>query len=268
MDIFTTIILGIVQGLTEFIPVSSSGHLVLVQTILSGASDHYFIEFIDIGTTLALIIYFRKKIYQILRNIFLDRNIRLARNLVITAVPAGIVGYLLSNFINSSWFFGSVIVVAIGLVLIGIVMIILEKLPKASEVKNGEALPAKRAFVIGIVQVFALIPGVSRSGSTIIAGRLSGLSAKEAAEYSFLASLPIMLGVMLKLFAGHTERAYLMSHLSTVVISNIFAFIAGMIAVTFMLSYLKRHTLAIFGWYRVILGVVVLAIVLIQSMLA
>jgi undecaprenyl-diphosphatase len=257
-----TIILGLVQGLTEFIPVSSSGHLVLTQVLMAGASDHYLIEFLDLGTTLALIIYFRKKIYEILRNIFIDRNVRLARNLLLTAIPAGIVGYLLSDFINSSWIFGSVVVVAIGLIVIGIVMIILEKLPKASHVKDGEELSARRALVVGIVQVFALIPGVSRSGSTIIAGRLAGLSPKDAAEYSFLASLPIMLGVTLKLFAGHTERAYLMSHVSTVLISNIFAFIAGMIAVTFMLSYLKRHSLAVFGWYRVALGVFVLTTVI------
>jgi len=268
MTIIDSIFLGIVQGLTEFIPVSSSGHLVIAQTFLSGASDHYFLEFIDIGTTLALLIYFRKKIYEIIHNIFIDRNVRLARNLILTAVPAGIVGYLLSDFINSSWFFGSIVVVAIGLIVVGIVMIILEKLPKAKHVVNGEALPAKRAFIVGIVQVFALIPGVSRSGSTIIAGRLSGLSAESAAEYSFLASLPIMLGVMLKLFAGHTERTYLFAHLSTLIISNLFAFIAGMIAVTFMLSYLKRHTLAVFGWYRVALGAIVLVSVLVQSVLA
>jgi undecaprenyl-diphosphatase len=265
MTIIDSIILGTIQGLTEFIPVSSSGHLVIAQVFLSGASDHYFLEFIDIGTTIALIIYFRKKLLTIIRNIFVDRNVRLTRNIILTAVPAGIVGYLLSDFINSSWFFGSIIVVAVGLIIVGIVMIILEKLPKAAPVKNGEALSAKRAFGVGIVQVLALIPGVSRSGSTIIAGRLSGLSAEEAAEYSFLASLPIMLGVMLKLFAGHTERAYLMTHLSTLIISNLFAFIFGLIAVTFMLNYLKRHTLAIFGWYRVVLGSVVLVGVLIQS---
>ena len=262
LTLLQTIILGLIQGFTEFIPVSSSGHLVLAQVLMSGASDHLLIEFLDLGTTLALIIYFRKKIYEILHNIFVGRNFRLARNLLLTAIPAGIIGYLLSDLLNSSWFFGSVVVVAIGLILIGIVMIVLEMLPKASHVKNGEELSSKRALIVGIVQVFALIPGVSRSGSTIIAGRLAGLSAKEAAEYSFLASLPIMLGVSLKLFAGHTERAYLIEHFSTVLVSNIFAFIAGMIAVTFMLSYLKRHSLAIFGWYRVALGVVVLATVL------
>lgn len=264
MHIFETIILGIIQGLTEFIPVSSSGHLVIAQHLFSGASDHLFIEFIDIGTTLALVIFFRKKILSILHNVFVKKNYTLARNILITAIPAGVVGYLLSDFINNSWFFGSLIVVIVGLVVVGALMVILEKLPKAKPIKDGEALSPGRAFIIGIVQVFALIPGVSRSGSTIIAGRLSGLSARSAAEYSFLASLPIMLGVMLKLFAGHTERAYMMSHISILVISNLFAFIAGIIAVKFMLGYLSRHSLALFGWYRIGLGAVLLVIILTQ----
>lgn len=263
-NLFETIILGIIQGLTEFIPVSSSGHLVIFQHFFTGASDHLFIEFIDIGTTMALLVYFRKKIVSIFRSIIIDKNYKLARNILITAIPAGIVGYFLSDFINSSWFFGSLIVVAIGLLLVGVIMIVLERLPKASEVENGEALSPWRALFIGAVQVFALIPGVSRSGSTIIAGRLAGLSAKEAAEYSFLASLPIMLGVMAKLLIGGTERAYMLSHVGMLFLSNLFAFIAGMIAVGFMIRYLSRHSLALFGWYRIGLATVVLLVVLLQ----
>ncbi len=263
-NILETIILGIIQGLTEFIPVSSSGHLVIAQYFFSGASDHLFLEFIDIGTTLALLVYFRKRIWKILIDVFANKNVRLARNIIITAIPAGIVGYLLSDFINSSWFFGSIIVVLVGLVVVGTLMIIVDKLPRASQVENGEKLSAWRAFMIGIVQIFALIPGVSRSGSTMIAGKLAGLDSASAAEYSFLASLPIMLGVMLKLFAGSTERAYLASHLELLIVSNIAAFIAGMIAVRFMLRYLSRHGLGLFGWYRIGLAAAVTIVLLIQ----
>lgn len=264
MHTIEIIILGIIQGLTEFIPVSSSGHLVIAQTVFSGASDHLFLEFIDIGTTVALIIYFRKKIMSILHDIFIKKRVTLARNILITAVPAGIVGYLLSDFINSSWFFGSIVVVTVALALVGIVMVLVEKLPKATAVESGEKLSPIRALVIGIVQVFALIPGVSRSGTTIISGRLAGMSPASAAEYSFLASLPIMLGVMLKLFAGSTERAYMMSHLSTLVISNLAAFIAGLFAVGFMMRYLSRHSLALFGWYRIGLAAIITVVLLVQ----
>ncbi|TAL14006.1 undecaprenyl-diphosphate phosphatase [Patescibacteria group bacterium] len=258
------VILGLIQGLTEFIPVSSSGHLVIAQTLFSGASDHLFLEFIDVGTTFALLIYFRKKIVSIIHDIFVKKNITLARNIIITAVPAGIVGYSLSDFINSSWFFGSIVVVTVGLALVGIVMVILEKLPMAKPVESGEKLSPMKALIIGIVQVLALIPGVSRSGTTIVTGRLAGLSPASAAEYSFLASLPIMLGVMLKLFAGSTERAYMMTHLSTLLISNLAAFIAGLFAVGFMLRYLSRHSLALFGWYRIGLAAIITVVLLVQ----
>lgn len=263
-NLFETVILGLVQGLTEFIPVSSSGHLVITQLFFSQASDHMFVEFLDIGTTIALFVYFRKRIWDVLTNIVVQKNLNLLRNVIITAVPAGAIGYLLSDFLNTSWFFGSLIVVATALGLIGVVMVIVERLPKASPVESGEQLSWKRALVIGLFQIMALIPGVSRSGSTIIAGRLSGLSSGAAAEYSFLAALPIMTGVMLKLILGRTERAYLMAHLPAIAISNAVAFIAGMFAVGFMLRYLSKHGLALFGWYRIGLAAILLVIALLQ----
>ena len=236
----------------------------MTQFFFVGASNHLLLEFLDIGTTIALFVYFRKRIWSICQDIFIRKNVTLFRNIIITALPAGIVGYFLSDFLNSSWFFSSLVVVAITLGLVGVVMVVLEKLPKASQVIAGEKLSPMRAFVIGIVQIFALIPGVSRSGSTIIAGRLSGLSPSSAAEYSFLAALPIMFGVMLKLFFGHSERVYLAEHLNIILIGNVFAFIAGMIAVGFMMRYLARHNLAIFGWYRIVLSAVLAVVILIQ----
>jgi len=262
-NMFETIILGIVQGVTEFIPVSSSGHLVITQFFFAGASDHLFIEFLDIGTTIALFVYFRKRIWGICNDVFVKKNFTLLRNIIITALPAGIIGYLMSDILNTSWFFSSLIVVAVAIGVVGILMVVLEKLPKASS-STSEKLSPQRALAIGIAQIFALIPGVSRSGSTIIAGRLAGMSASGAAEYSFLAALPIMSGVMLKLFIGSSERAYLMSHLSIIVLSNIFAFIAGMIAVGFMIRYLSRHSLALFGWYRIGLASVLAVVILLQ----
>jgi undecaprenyl-diphosphatase len=260
MSWLESIILGLIQGLTEFIPVSSSGHLVIAQIFLSGASDHLFLQFIDIGTTIALIVFFRKKLWHIIKDVFVNRNYRLALNIIITAIPAGVVGLALSSLIEKSSFFGSIVVVATALTLVGIVMIIVDKLPHAKPVNKLENLPRRRALAIGIAQVFALIPGVSRSGSTIIAGRLAGFDAAQAAEYSFLVSIPIMFGVCLKTMVS--DHAYLSAHLGTLFVSNLFAFIAGMFAVGFLMRYLARHSLAVFGWYRVILGVLILAVVL------
>lgn len=264
MNILEIVVLGLTQGLTEFIPVSSSGHLVLVQEVFSGASDHLFLEFVNIGTLLALLVYFRKRIVAILSDVFVKKNYKLARNIIITSVPAGIVGFVLADFIAHSSFFGSVLTVTITLAVVGVLMIILEKLPKASGVMSGEGLTPLRALAVGIAQMFALIPGVSRSGSTIIAGRLMGLSSAQAAEYSFLASLPIMLGVTLKVFIKESDRTYFVEHLPMLLLSNAVAFISGLLAVGFLMQYLAKHNLAVFGWYRVGLAAVLAVVLLVQ----
>lgn len=256
------VILGLIQGLTEFIPISSSGHLVIAQTFLSGASDHLFLEFINIGTMLALFVFFRKRIWEIIQDVFVRRNYRLARNIIITAVPAGLVGFMLSDFISSNIFFASAVVVVFTLAIVGVVMILVEKLPKLSPVKDGERLGWGRALVIGVAQTIALIPGVSRSGSTILAGRFMGLSPAAAAEYSFLASLPIMMGVTAKVLFGDFD--YLAAHAGTLFVSNLAAFISGLFAVGFLMRYLSKHSLAIFGWYRIGLALVVAVILLVQ----
>ena len=257
-----TIVLGVIQGLTEFIPISSSGHLVIAQNFFSGASDHLFLEFINIGTLLALLVYFRRKIIDIIRDIFINKKYKLALNILITAIPAGVVGFILADFINATSFFGSLLVVAVTLGTVGIVMVVLERLPKASAVAGGESLSPVRALLIGLAQILALIPGVSRSGSTIIAGRLAGLSSASAAEYSFLASLPIMFGVTLKIFV--TDQVYLSENLVPLIIGNTAAFIAGILAVGFLMKYLSRHSLAVFGWYRIGLSAIIVIVLLVQ----
>lgn len=264
MTIVDSIILGLIQGLTEFIPISSSGHLVIAQHFLSGASDHMFLEWIDLGTFLALVVYFRHKIVTITMDVLVRKNYRLGRNILLTALPAGVAGLVLSKFIESSPFFGSLVTVTVTLGLVGLLMIIVEKLPHKSRVKDGDHLSWKRALTIGVVQMFALIPGVSRSGSTIVAGRFMGLDAAAAAEYSFLASLPIMFGLMVKLVASSSGRDYFVANASTLIISNAVAFVSGLLAVSFLISYLSKHGLALFGWYRVILAVVLGLLLLLQ----
>jgi undecaprenyl-diphosphatase len=262
MQWFDTIILGLVQGLTEFIPVSSSGHLIIAQTFLTGAADHLFLEFIDVGTTLALIVFFRRRIWGILVDIFQKKKYKLARNIIITIIPAGAIGFFMSKLIEQAPFFNSLLVVTVALAVVGFFMVIADKLPHASEVVDGEKLTVKRALFIGVLQVFSLIPGVSRSGSTILAGRFMGLKPAEAAEYSFLVSIPIMLGVMLKVFL--TDHAYLTANLGTLFVSNLVAFISGLIAVGFLIRYLSHHSLAIFGWYRLGLALVLTIVLIVR----
>ncbi len=256
------VVLGLIQGLTEFIPISSSGHLVIAQTFMSGAGDHLFLEFINIGTMLALLIFFRKKILAIITDVFKHKNYRLARNILITAIPAGVVGFLLAGFIEKTPFFTSAVVVVFTLAIVGFVLVVLEKLPKLSPVQSGEKLSWQRALLVGLAQVVALIPGTSRSGATIIAGRFMGLSAAEAAEYSFLASLPIMVGVTLKVFLTDTD--YLVANAGVLFVSNLAALVSGLLAVGFLMRYLSKHSLAVFGWYRIGLALVLAVILLVQ----
>ncbi len=236
--------------------------MVIAQTFLSGVSDHLLLEFLNIGTMLALFVFFRKRIAQILKDIFVDRNYKLARNIILTSVPAGIVGFLFADYIAVTPFFGSAVVVVFTLAIVGIIMVIAEKLPHASPVKDGEALTPLRALGVGFAQMLALIPGVSRSGSTILAGRFLGLTAKDAAEYSFLASLPIMMGVTLKVLVSDSD--YLFAHLGVLLVSNLVAFLSGLFAVGFLMRYLSKHSLAVFGWYRIGLALVLAVILLVQ----
>ena len=264
MSIFEAIILGVIQGLTEFIPVSSSGHLAITQSFFGNGVDHLLIQALDFGTILALLIYFRHKLAQIFTDVFFKKNYRLLRNVILTTIPAGGLGFALATAIENNTFITKPAVVATFIVLVGIIMIILEKLPKLSPIADGEKLSSKRALTIGIAQTAALMPGVSRSGATIITSRLMGLKPAQAAEYSFLVSIPIMLGLIAKLCLSSDDRAYMADNWQVLVAGNIAAFIAGMLAVTFLLNYLKKHPLTIFGWYRVIAGSIVLFLVAIN----
>ncbi len=264
MNVFEAILLGLIQGLTEFIPISSSGHLVIAQTFLSGASEHLFLEWINVGTVLALIVFFRRRIANIVRQIIQERDYRLLGRIMLAVVPAALVGFFLADFIETTPFFGSVWTVVVTLVLVGILLIILEKLPKSSTVKTLDELPWRRALNIGLAQVMALVPGTSRSGITIIAGRLSGLGRAEAAEFSFLVSIPIMLGVTAKLLIKDADRSYLLDNLLSLSIGNMAAFVAGLLAVGFLMRFLKNNSLAVFGWYRIGLALVIATILLVQ----
>lgn len=264
MSIAEAIILGLIQGLTEFIPISSSGHLVAAQYFMTGASEHLFLEWINIGTVLALIIFFRIRIWRILTGIVRERDYRLARNIVIAMVPAGLVGFLAADYIEGAAFFASVWTVVATLAIVGVVMVVLERLPKRSALQDEAELSPGRALTIGLAQVLALIPGTSRSGSTIIAGRLMGLNAARAAEFSFLVSIPIMLGVLLKVTIKEADRTYFMANMDAVIWGNVAALISGLLAVGFLMRYLERHGLALFGWYRIALAAVLSVILLLQ----
>lgn len=268
MDIFQSILLGFVQGLTEFIPVSSSGHLELIQQLFGFVSEnfHLFLEFINLGTLLALLIYFRKRIWRIIKDIFIEKNYKLALNLLITSIPAGIIGLILSGFIEEQSFFSSLYTVCGAMGIVGLIMVAIDQLPHMSKLKDENELTPARALIIGLLQTFALIPGVSRSGSTIIAGRLVGMDSESSAEYSFLASIPIMAAVCLRMFLSSTGRAYFTANLGPLLLGNLVAFVVGLIALRFLLTYLKKpKSLQSFGKYRIVVACLVIGTMLILA---
>lgn len=259
MTLFEAFLLGTLQGLTEFIPVSSSGHLVVAQHWLGLQSSPTFDMLVNLGTFLALLVFFRNRILEIADRVIRKKDFRLARNVTLTAIPVGLAGLFFSEFFEQPAI-QQPLVVAVMLASVGLVMIFIDKLPRLSPIVQEDDLSAKRSFGIGVAQMFALIPGVSRSGSSIIAGRLAGLTYQKAAEYSFLVSIPVMAAVVLKGFVGSEGRQFISEHFWVWVISNLAAFGFGLLAVGFMINYLKKGNFKIFGYYRVGLAAVVLLV--------
>ncbi len=264
MNILESTVLGLVQGITEFIPVSSSGHLEITQRILGAggrAEDfHFFLELINFGTLFALLFYYRQTIWEILQRVFVKKDYKLALNILITSIPAGIIGLILSKVIEKLPFFSSLTTIGFAMGFVGLIMIFVNKLPHLSKLKDENELTPGRALAIGLAQTFALIPGVSRSGSTIITGRVMGLDSKSAAKYSFLASLPIMIAVCGKSLLSSSSRAYITSNLGMLLLSNLVAFISGLIALQIVMKYFKKEkSIPSFGIYRVILSLGIFA---------
>ena len=234
-------------------------------SIASWETFHLFLEFINLGTLLALIIYYRKRIVDILKEVFVKHDYKLAINIIITCIPVVIVGLFLSDFVEKNSFFSNMAVIAFAMAFIGVLMIFIEKLPKMKKIKNEKSLSWKQALGIGVAQCLALIPGTSRSGSTIVAGRIAGLDNKSSADYSFLVSIVVMSGVMLKSILSSSSRAYIAGNWQMLLLANIVAFISGMIAIRFVMKYLKKKgSLESFGWYRVVVASIVLVFVLLK----
>lgn len=267
MNILESTVLGLVQGITEFIPVSSSGHLEITQRILGAggrAEDfHFFLELINFGTLFALLFYYRQTIWEIMQRVFVKKDYKLALNILITSIPAGIIGLVLSKVIEKMPFFSSLTTIGFAMGFVGLIMIFVNKLPHLSKLKDENELTPGRALAIGLAQTFALVPGVSRSGSTIITGRVMGLDSKSAAKYSFLASLPIMIAVCGKSLLSSSSRAYIASNLGMLLLSNLVAFVSGLIALQIVMKYFKKeNSIPSFGVYRVILSLGIFAALL------
>lgn len=261
MNIIEAFILGIVQGLTEFIPVSSSGHLVLLHDWLgvqqSGLAFDVALHF---GTLLALLLFFRKDIIKLTIGIFKGGNDRkLAIILAVATIPAIIAGFLLNDLAEST--FRSSRLVAMNLILIAILMLAAERYYKRHTKKTAlEHVSPKQGMAIGVAQALALVPGTSRSGITITTGLFAGLDRVAATRFSFLLGIPAMIGAILKIFVLDGGASKVADQPALFAVGIIAAFASGLFAIAFMLKFLAKHTLDVFAYYRIGMGLLVLII--------
>jgi undecaprenyl-diphosphatase len=252
VGIVEAIALGIVQGLTEFIPVSSSGHLVLGQELfgVDGGGLRFDVA-LHIGTLAALIVYFGRDLVRLVRGFPHGGNdARIAKLLMYATVPAAVAGYFLQDIAETS--FRNPLLVAGTLAAVGCVMLFAEwraeRHPPATKL---ESVTLRQALSIGGAQAVALIPGVSRSGATITAGLLLGLDRVSATRFSFLLAIPITIGAVLKVVVFDGESIVSGGDASVLVAGIMAAFASGLLAIRFLLRYLSQHSLRVFAWYRI-----------------
>jgi undecaprenyl-diphosphatase len=265
MSVFNSIILGIIQGLTEFLPVSSSGHLIIARDIFGWHNniDLSFDAVLQLATVLAIIVFFWKDIWILIREFINliqrkpveEKNKTLIYAIILGTIPAIITGVLLERYMETT--FRSVILVSVILLLGSAVMFFAEKLSK-----KDKKLTIKRGFYIGLFQCLALIPGFSRSGATISGGLFNGLNREEAARFSFLLSIPIILGSGLKKLLDIWKGGSIESDYLNLLFGSISAFIVGLIVIKFLMDFLKKHSLNFFIIYRIVLAILVLFIML------
>lgn len=250
-------ILGVVEGLTEFLPVSSTGHLIVVSDAIgfTGERAKTFGIFIQLGAIFGVVWHYRIKVWQLAAHLNRPAERRFALNLLIAFVPAAIAGLLLHSFIKAYLF--TPVTVAAALIAGGIVILLIERSAPAVRVQSVDDVRPHQALWIGIAQMCALFPGVSRAGATIMGGLLTGLSRTAAAEFSFFLAIPTM--VVATLF----DLAKSMDHLQPqdvwlFAVGFITAFITALVVVRVFLAFIARHTFAPFAWYRIGFGALVL----------
>ncbi|WP_458127832.1 undecaprenyl-diphosphate phosphatase [Pseudomonas sp. Z2-11] len=256
---FSALILGVVEGLTEFLPISSTGHQIVVADLLEfgGERSMAFNIIIQLGAILAVVWEFRRKIFDVVLGLPTQPGARhFTANLLIAFFPAVILGVLLADWIHHYLF--NPITVATALVLGGLVMLWAERRQHTVHAETVDDMTWKDALKVGLAQCIAMIPGTSRSGATIIGGLLFGLSRKTATEFSFFLAMPTMVGAAV--YSGYKYRElFVPADFPVFAIGFITAFIFAMIAVKGLLRFIASHSYAVFAWYRIAFGLLILA---------
>ena len=263
------LILGIVEGVTEFLPVSSTGHLILATELLGFDADKWaaFNVIIQLGAILAIVVLYWRTFWAVLEGLLQKNAVswRFIRNVLLGFLPSAVLGFLLINKIEE--LLGDPKVVAVALILGGIAIIAIERLVKNTPTVGVAEMPAKTALGIGIVQCLAMIPGVSRSGATIMGALSLGVERRTAAEFSFFLAIPTMLGATTLEFLKHRHEMLAGAHgvgMGTVAVGFVVSFIVAIVVVRAFVHYISRRGFAPFAWYRIVAGAVALAWLLLR----
>ncbi|MGH8437725.1 MAG: undecaprenyl-diphosphate phosphatase [Pseudomonas sp.] len=262
MDLWTglqAVILGVVEGLTEFLPISSTGHQIVVADLINfgGERAMAFNIIIQLGAILAVVWEFRRKIFDVVLGLPKEQQAqRFTANLLIAFMPAVVLGVLFADLIHHYLF--NPITVAGALVVGGVIMLWAERRQHVIKVDQVDDMRWSDALKIGFIQCLAMIPGTSRSGSTIIGGLLFGLSRKAATEFSFFLAMPTMVGAAV--YSGYKYRdLFQPGDFPVFAIGFVVSFIFAMIAVRGLLRFIANHSYAMFAWYRIVFGLIILA---------
>ena len=265
MDFIQTIIIAIVEGLTEFLPVSSTGHMIITQNLLGVPKGdpfvHAFTFIIQFGAILSVVCLYWKHFFQMRTKKEFQAKLRFYGLLIVGVFPAVVVGLLAKKSGLLDWLLDSVTVVAITLVLGGVFMLFCDRLFNATDKTNE--VNWKRAFKIGCFQCLSVIPGMSRSMSTIVGGMQQGLTRKRAAEFSFFLAVPTMAGAtlldLLEMFKEDTNWATT-TNIELLLLGCIVAFVVAIFAMKWFVAFLTKYGFKAFGWYRIIVGLVILVL--------
>jgi undecaprenyl-diphosphatase len=267
LSLLSSAFLGVLEGLTEFIPVSSTGHLLLAEHFLGfgvgdgSAAAKTFAIVIQLGAIFALLFVYASRLWQVFRDAPRDPvSLRFIIAVLIAFIPAVVLGLLLHDFIKAV-LFESPMLIAIMLILGGIVLLFVERITPPVQYDDAMKLPLRVAFFVGLAQCVALIPGVSRSGATIVGALFLGVNKRAAAEFSFFLSMPTMAGaVALDLIKSRHDLD--LSAVSNIAVGFVLAFVTALLVVRWMLGFVSRNGFAVFGWWRIIVGTIALGALL------
>ncbi len=262
IEALKVIFLGVIEGITEWLPISSTGHLILADEFIKLAQSPEFIEVftvvIQLGAVLAVLSLYLNKLNPFkykFRSKEFNQIIELWKKILVACVPAAIIGILFDDIIDKYLF--NPIVVALALIIYGVAFLVIERRKWKPKVKSLQEITYREALKIGGFQLLALVPGTSRSGATILGGLMSGVERTTTTEFSFFLALPVMLGASaLKLVK--TGFNFTATEWGLLGLGSLVAFIVSILAIRFLLSYIKKNDFKIFGWYRIALGLIVL----------